>query len=555
VSPSAQVPSSPPAAIAAAPAPASASPFSLPPAVERADILPPQLAPAPESIAPTIPALPVLAVPAVAELPPLSLPPAPQPAPVSAPALVEAAPALPPAPQTLPAPEDVPAQVSMRLVSVLRSVSHDSLGFDAARVPDTVMVDFPLSLIRPQLATGRVQVGLNDIISGVAEKFRPAFARAEPSLVASLPLSELFHALPSEAIPAAAPSPVAPPAAVFETPFSNRAVEDATRIPLPAPVVPPAPAPAALQMAPLELPPLLLPPSAPEPAGEIADAQLPSFITAHDDLGTPQPASTLSTPPPSHLALRGAVAAPAPDPSPLAIELPELTKPIGFLPPLPMPQTPPAPPAPVATAPAPAPSPFDRNPPPLGVVNPALSDSSFAEHPTYEPAVVLAPEPIAEISSPAVAPAPVPVSAPAPVSQDFQFGYREHPAHMSLRHWLQVSGEMSPAIALAHVARLAGVRAAVLMTGSGISAAGDATDAEAAFFDKAGLRYQSLKMMLENMGQPVQGSFTMRLDNVASTFFLEEKICLAVLQDEASLADEMRDKLTLVTRELASLSN
>ncbi len=433
----------------------------------------------------------------------------------------------------------------MRLASVLRSVSHESLGFDPEKVPDTVMVDFPLSLIRPQLATGRVQVGLNDIISGVAEKFRPAFARAQPSLMANLPLSELFHALPSEAIPAAAPAPLASPASFFETPFTNRATEDATRIPLPAPT------PIAQQVVPLDLPPLRVPPPVPEPAGEIAEAQLPSFITAHDDLGTPQPASTLSTPPPSHLPLRGAVAAPALERAPLAIELPELTKPIGFLPPLPMPLAPPATQAPATQAPvvaAPDFSAFQPTPPASEVLEMVLTAPAPAEQPTDGSGVISAAEPIAEAP-------PLPVPAPAPVSQDFQFGYREHPAHMSLRHWLQASGEMSPAIALAHVSRLAGVRAAVLMTGNGISTEGHATDAEAAFFDKAGLRYQSLKMMLENMGQPVQGSFTMRLDNAASTFFLEEKICLAVLQDEASLADEMRDKLTLVTRELASLSN
>jgi hypothetical protein len=534
-----------------APAPAPASPFALAPAMPRIES-----PPVPEPRVPPAALIPASA-PAVADLHPLQAPgaiprplpasvpvqyaPVPQPPPMSAPAMeaapVQPAPSAPavvqsaPPAATLPAtaPEEEVGEVSLRLVSVLRSVSVEMLGFDAANVPDSVLVIFPLSLIRPQLATGRVQVSLSDITAGVAEKFRPAFARAQPNLVATLPLSELFHALPSAAIPTAAPVPAALPSSFFETPFANRATEDATRIPTPAPA---APEPVATQVAPLELPPLLIAQAAeapaPLPTEEVPlPPLLPSFITAHDDLGAPQPASILVTPPPSHLPLRGALA-PAPEPAPLTIDLPELSKPVGYLPPLPMP------PAPEAPAPASRPE---------LPVEPQVIPRASAD---------LVPSPVQPLAS--VPEAILATGPAAPTSQDFQFGYREHPAHMSLRHWLQATGEMSSSIAVEHIAKLTGVRAAVLMEGAVCSTGGGLAPGDAAFFDKAGLRYQSLKMMLENMGQPVQGSFTMRLDNVASTFFLEEKICLAVLQDEASLADEMRDKLTLVTRELASLS-
>jgi hypothetical protein len=165
-------------------------------------------------------------------------------------------------------------------------------------------------------------------------------------------------------------------------------------------------------------------------------------------------------------------------------------------------------------------------------------------------------EPVPEVTPPAAEtvaapPAPLPAKpAPAPASQDFQFGYKEHPAQMALRHWLQASGEMTALTTVGHVAKLAGLRAAVFMDDTQTHNAGELGSTDQAFFQK---RFDSLKMMLENMGQAVQGSFTMRQENVVTTFFLEDTICLAVLQNDPALADDLRDKLTLVTRELAAL--
>ncbi len=439
-----------------------------------------------------------------------------------------AAPTLPPSAPEIPSQgEDKQEAITVQLASVLRNVSVEELGFDGTKVPEAVLVTFPLSLILPQLLSGKVQVGLQDIVDGVAEKYQPAFARASQNLRATLPLSELLHALPSDALPVSPIAPVASSAPSFETPFHTKAAEDAVRVPTPEP-------------------------------SQFTPIVLPAFISAHDDLGDPRSAETLNDPPPSSLPLRGAVAAPASvaQSGPLQIELPELITPVGYLPPL-LALTPAvSQPAPVAAA-AEAPQAL----PPL--VLPAILTAPMTESPaeaTTFLGVTVSSEPIAEPAMATMPPPELPISIPppvaasAPLSQDFQIGYKEHPAAMALRHWLQLTGEITPRDAVGGVAELSGVRAAVLLAPYLMETAGVVAESEAAFFEKSSLRHQSLKMMLENMGQAVQGSFTMRLDGVVSTCFLEGEICLAVLQDEVSLADALRDKLTLVTRELAALT-
>ncbi len=473
------------------PAPHSSSPFQLAHPVS-----------APPS-APPVGALPMRVLPTRQELPPPALPPARM-----------ALPPLPTAESRSPVPvvgaasPEAEDHVRLSLASVLRSVSMAELGFDPSNVPEVVSVSFPLSLIRPQLASGKVEVTLPEILAGVAEKFQPAFARARPSLIAVLPLSDLFHAMPS-AIPVAAPEPppAAPPAS-FQTPFQSHATVDAVRIPQP----PPTPVPVLPE--PQQEPAIALETFYPQPpAAVVAPVILPSFITPHADLGEPHPASTLNDPPPQHLPLRGAAPQLAP-----AMQMP------APLPPL-------------------------LQPPPAATLPPIISDA----RPRWEPSLA-APPVLKAVEETLVPLPPLPAApAPAPASQDFQFGYKEHPAQMALHHWLQATGEMTPQHTVNHVGKLPGVRAAVLISAATMASTGESSCPHALFFDKAKLRYQSLKLMLENMDQPTEGSFTMRFDQLVTTFFLAGDICLAVLQDAANLEETLRDKLSLVTREIAAL--
>ena len=458
-------------------------------------------------------------------LPPL------QPAePVAAPQLP---PFTPPVAPTVSAPEPVAQEetrtVSLRLRSVLQNASVEDLGFDPANVPDAVMVKFPLPLIMSQLPSGKVVVQISHVTEGVADKFRPAFSRSRADAQLSLPLSELFHAMPPDSIPSAPqPKPVEPPKQnpIFTTPFQNVAAEDATRVAKPAPILPPLPAPS-------------------REAQEQAEASMSSFLASHEDLGKPRSAETLTEAPPATMALRGAAQAPVNEPVLTEkISLPEITPPVGGLPPLlpsqlpkrdlqPPPQAQPQLPPPPQPQQHQAPAPVQL--PPLQPMAPAVQ-------------AVAAPKP---------APAPAPVAPPkhaAPAdAQDLQFGYQERPEMMAVRYLLESPTDMNLGQIAERLAQLNGLCASVIISPEGQDNGGSNEANAEVFFNKAGKSHQSLIALAESIGMPPHGAFTLRADQMVRTFFIEGDICIAVLHSESTFAPGVRDKLILLTRELAKL--
>lgn len=328
------------------------------------------------------------------------------------------------------------ATVDLGLRAVLRDVDPAALGFASENVPESVRVALPLTLVSRQLAGGRVEVGLEELCAGIAEKFRPAFARAREGLRITIPLSEVFPNLPESARPALAPvQPAGAHRAIrtspFQTSFAIKAQEDSNRqllalaaavrnasslsarpaaIPVPEPVLLPAPlplvhpaagAPPAVQV---ELP--VLRPAASAPSFPANPAITPPPLT-------PRP-GMLSRPP-------GSVTAPTGAPQ--------------------MPMTPPclksvtdSPAAPKAFPKPPAPPSYDTNHGRAPVLPSALALPGVAELPSAEPAddlgesfsaATLSAEPPPRAGSApvmlghgAIAPARplVPIAVPEPVS-------------------------------------------------------------------------------------------------------------------------------------------
>ena len=158
--------------------------------------------------------------------PPLSSPPVrPQP--------VDEAPVLPPLiPSSVVADPDQPKRLRVSLASLLRDVTGEDLGFDPSAVPGNVDAELLYDTVLPQLATGRVEVSIEELRTGVVERFRPAFARVKPGLRFVVPLSEIFRNLPSGAIPVPQPAEhVAISTTPFQTPFAIKAEEDKNRCP------------------------------------------------------------------------------------------------------------------------------------------------------------------------------------------------------------------------------------------------------------------------------------------------------------------------------------
>ena len=469
------------------------SPFAISqrlPLTEAPPAYPAPVSSSPFQAAPTQPTLPPLT--SAPQLPPLEPAPpraftppilvrseAPTPTPPSQPSVAPT----PVAVEQVPQSEPLPSQITLRLRSVLSAVPVTALGFDPVNVPDAVSVQFPLELISPQLATGKVTVKLADLVNGVAEKFRPAFSRAQSDLVLDLPLTDLLHALPTGMVQQPK-APIAEEPPQFTTPFHAPAAEDANRIPAPP--------------APVQLPPLLR-------STQQQRQEEPSFtptplsqLAVHEDLGQPRDPESLTAAPPEHLPLRG-----IPSPTTSEIELSQITAPIGLLPPAPQAIAMPQPPA--------------------------------------RPAEMAAPSPVP--------------AAPAPnsESQDLQFGYQERAELLALRILLDCPPGVTPEQLIDKVATLPGLQAAVLINGQGQQNGGDLSTVPAAFFESAVHSWNSLKMLAESMGMSAEGCFTLRADQMVRTFFLDGSICMAVLHAQPEFAPGIRDKLILVTREVARL--
>ena len=106
---------------------------------------------------------------------------------------------------------------------------------------------------------------------------------------------------------------------------------------------------------------------------------------------------------------------------------------------------------------------------------------------------------------------------------------------------------------VAHVNKLAGVKACALMFGDGLSLAGSLP----AEFETDGLcaMAPSLMQRIENhMVETKLGAFrsmTLSCAKGAVTFFMHENLCLAALHSGGDLAAEVREKLSRIVHELS----
>jgi hypothetical protein len=448
--------------------PSAASPFEvqLPPA-----------SPFPQAPLNASPFEPVLSAPAPAPAPapaqsfeiPAPAPQAASPfaAPASAPSLFPDEPILPATtPAFEPAPVAETSEIELSLKEVLLSVQPDKLGFDALKVPDDVTASFPMSLIKPQLSTGRVVLKLKDVVEACQERFHPAFAKADLETSVNLPMESIFHQLPTEPAPAPAASPFgfAPaPAAPAKNPIEIGA--------------PPTFIPQPQAASPFAMPQMDAPTAAPENHSP--------FLSEADDL------------------------APAPA-NPFAPVEPESVQAMSM--PLP---------APAASS--------------WGGMEPLAAPNQQASEPQQAPAT--------QWSVPLPAPAPEPVAPSAPAASDDQ---------LQLRALLMTSGHLDAQRIISLCDEMPGVDACCLLSENGSLQASSINSRE--FADKAQRMVAGLVSVSEGLGVADSNDFSLQTPKGNITFFKATPIYLGVQHSEPSFQPGVREKLTLISRELSLMS-
>ena len=483
--------------------------------------------------------------------------------------------------------------VDISLAAVLKGQTPQDLGFDPNFIPAWINTKLPAALVRDQLPSGQVMIDLGTIIDGTENTFRTVIAHGKREFNVKVPMNEIFHLLPpvsgGPGPQAAEPvsAPVAPPATGF-LPVMPEAQEP---VPVPPPAVSFAPAaptpPGIIQPLGFQLPFSHTPPPrpeepvAPEPVAPPAQPRVqpmasfdPFAANAGDWTGKSQTAFFE----PNRAAdadgglgsdqLFAPAAPEAPPPAPASFV--QFTPPAASFQPFQAA-------GPMADLPKPSPAPVPDNDPFVGMGdNPFLPPVAAAPAPSWSapafepeplparfaPAPAVPPRPVsAPLAPPAFAPAPeapparVPAfQVPASKGPSVTFGaVSGDPEQMLLRALLGAADKLDADRVVHLTAGLPGVLAAVAVMDRTVITHGDGDKAVRAFMNHAGETAHSMRSLASLIGFEGTETLSITSGERLITFTFADALAFGVLHADREPASGLRDKITLIGRELASL--
>ena len=119
--------------------------------------------------------------------------------------------------------------IRLSLKTVLKNLPAFQFNGDSTTVADDAQVALPLSLIEPQLASGRISIAPDVFQKALPEKYREMFEIDEAKASVTLPLEEVLKNLPATILKLRDDQESLALDKDFETPFSVKAKEDADR--------------------------------------------------------------------------------------------------------------------------------------------------------------------------------------------------------------------------------------------------------------------------------------------------------------------------------------
>ncbi len=125
-------------------------------------------------------------------------------------------------------------RLRLPLRAVLRGLLPFQFTGSIEEVPESAVVEMPFAIVQPQLALGRIAISPAQFAAAMPEEFRSLFKVDEGGIPVPLPLPEVLQNLPNETLKLRGDQEEAVVAQVFETPFSQKAAEDAARMNVPA---------------------------------------------------------------------------------------------------------------------------------------------------------------------------------------------------------------------------------------------------------------------------------------------------------------------------------
>lgn len=422
-----------------------------------------------------------------------------------------------PAPLGEPASSPAKEKATFSLATVLSRCTEQEIGVKPEQIPSWITVGFPITMLMDQLASGRVTVKLAEIMRGLEPEFRSIISPSRPDIVVELPINDVFHALPSAATPAnqppAHPVALSIPAAPAEAPAP--------------PITKSADVLGSEALAAMAAFKSAVPADSPE-----SQAALPSLFNAV------KPEETTSKLPTG-----------VPWPFETAPSLPE-------------------PEAPATSQPL-----FFGNP--IASEDPPAIPPPFHQQPKVEP--VLAPEPPAPAplfqatSSLLGLPLDPPASSRSIRSEAITFGpgvkaefASTHPSHLRaskdrnkqllLRVLLSTEDDLELEDVIRLTGALPGVSAAVcLQDGTIMGYASNGTSEAENFIRQATQIYGHLQPLIQLTGIMDTETLSMKSDQLMASFSLQGELVLGVLHDPGKNEPTLRERITLIARELKSV--
>src|SRR5437763_3290980 len=152
----------------------------------------------------------------------------PAPAPPTTSAPVQETPKVVPVAATSVVPTQEP-MVVLPLCPILASLPPMQVAGDVTSVPPDAKISFPIALIAPQLATGKVTIPPKDFHTALPEQYRALFLPDIVEAPVQLSLPDVLANLPGDSLRMREDQEVTTQDETFETPFSAKAKEDAER--------------------------------------------------------------------------------------------------------------------------------------------------------------------------------------------------------------------------------------------------------------------------------------------------------------------------------------
>ncbi len=473
---------------------------SSPPPPPTAKAPPPSFAPTPR---------PNFAPPAFPAIPPVTAP-------------VAATPAAP-APLA-PTPPDN-REINLGLAAVLRGIPSESLTVEPYTIADDVRFTLPFASVEKQLSLGRVSIGLDTFLQAVPENYRHVIAPNSGLTEIQIPLPEIFQNLPSSALAIRADQVTEETGTHYPTPFSQKADEDAQRLGVSsAPTPSPEPAP----------------PASEAPAAPVEETPQASF--------TDQPLSPVEIPAPTvetetvektvrDIPLDLEETAPAETSAPVqdaAVELPISTSVVKDLPAEAVVE----PPAAVE------PSPLEEALAMMESTAPVETSKEQAEPEAKLPEVMPM---VAVESKPEVAAAPEP-AASAPVVVPLKGRDSE------LQTLFMTEEEIDAKVVVRLVCQLPGVSGCAVMFADGLRLAGNFPEGDAEGFSAmAPPFYKRTQNFVSELKLGGLKAFTVYTEKDLLSFFMHDDICVSVRHSGRGFLPGVREKLEVVTREMAGM--